>query len=222
MDCMSVLPLGCWFLNFEEEESTDTLFYGDKKNKKQKKRDVNSPVPVQPLLIVSIKEMWLISNGSDVRVHPESLQQRSGPPLLHPDDDGLGKFLLSIIRGAVHPEFAVRGAEFLVLPLQRGGVIRRRRFSRRRLSPNPLHCPLFGLGVRLLRGSRGRPLGFGEFCKSLGGGIKFLPQCHKSCLLCHQPPLIHIVLLQRELQRVVAAHQAIEQVGDREGEGEHE
>lgn len=167
--------------------------------------------------------MWLISYGSDVRVHPESLQQGSGPPFLHPDDDGLGKFLLSVIRGAVHPEFAVRGAEFLVLPLERGGVIRRRcRFSRRRLSPNPLHRPLFGLSMISHGGNGGGSLGLGEFGKALGSGIKFLPQCHKSCLLRHQPPLIHVVLLQGELQRVVAAHQAIKQVGDREGEGEHE
>lgn len=182
----------------------------------------NSPVPVKPLFVVPIKEMWLISNCSDIRVHPESLQQGSGSPFLHPDDNGLGKFLLSVIRGAVHPEFAVRGAEFLVLPLQRSGMIRRRRFSWRRLSPNPLHCPLFGLGMFFSDGYRGCSLGFGEFRKALGSGIKFLSQCHKSCLLCHQPPLIHIGLLQRELQRVVAAHQAIEQVGDRQGEGEHE
>lgn len=166
--------------------------------------------------------MWLISNGSDVRVHPQSLQQGSGPPLLHPDDDGLGKFLLSVIRGAVHPEFAVRGAEFLVLPLQHGGVKRRRRFSWRRLAPNPLHRPLLGLDMILHGGDRGGSLGLGELAKAVGSGIKFLPQCHKSCLLRHQLPLVHVVLLQRELQRVVAAHQAIEQVGDREGEGEHE
>ena len=166
--------------------------------------------------------MWLIPNGSDVRVHPERLQQGSGPTFLHPDDDGLGKFFHSVIHGAVHPEFAVRGAEFLVLPLQRGGVIRRRRFSRRRLTPNPLHCPLLGLSMIPRRGNRGGSLGLGEFAQDLGSGVKFLPQCHKSCLLRHQLPLIRVVLLQRELQRVVAAHQAIEQVGDREGEGEHE
>lgn len=200
-------------------QHTDTVFIGEGGGKNYKN---NSPVPVQPLLIVPIKEMWLIPHGSDVRVHPESLQQGSGPPFLHPDDDGLGKFLLSIIRGAVHPEFAVRGAEFLVLPLQRGGVIRRRRFSWRRLSPNPFHCPLFGLSMILYGGNCCGSLGLGEFGKALGSGIKFLPQCHKSCLLRHQPPLIRVVLLQRELQRVVAAHQAIEQVGDREGEGEHE
>lgn len=166
--------------------------------------------------------MRFIPNGSDVRVHPERLQQGSGPPFLHPDDDGLGQFLLSVIRRAVHPEFAVRGAEFLVLLLQSGGVIRGRRFSGRRLSPNPLHGPLFGLSMILHAGDRGGSLGLGEFREARGSGIKFLPQCHKSCLLRHQPPLIHVVLLQRELQRVVAAHQAVEQVGDREGEGEHE
>lgn len=193
-----------------------------KKNCREIRLKGNSPVPVQPLLVVPVKEMWLIPNGSDVRVHPESLQQGSGPPLLHPDDDGLGKFLLSIIHGAVRPEFAVRGAEFLVLPLQRGGVVRRRRLSWRRLGPNPLHRPLFGLSMILYGGDRGGPPGLGELGEALGSGIKFLPQCHKSCLLRHQPPLIRVVLLQRELQRVVAAHQAIEQVGDREGEGEHE
>lgn len=166
--------------------------------------------------------MWLISNSSHVRVHPESLQQGSGPPFLHPDDDGLGKFLLSVIRGAVHPEVAVRGAEFLVLLFQRGGVMRRRRLGRGRLSPNPLHGPLLGLSMILHGGHHGGSLGLGEFGEARGSGVKFLPQCHKSCLLRHQPPLIHVVFLQRELQRVVAAHQAIEQVGDREGEGEHE
>lgn len=160
----------------------------------------NSPVPVQPLLVVPVKEVWLVSNGSDVRVHPESLQQGSGPPLLHPDDDGLGKFLLSIIHGAVHPEFTVRGAEFLVLPLQRGGVIRRRRLGWRRLGSNPLHRSLLGLNMILYGGDRGGPLGLGELGKALGSGVKFLPQCDKSCLLRHQPPLIHVVLLQRELQ----------------------
>lgn len=166
--------------------------------------------------------MWLVSNGSDVRVHPESLQQGSGAPLLHPDDDGLGKFLLSVIRGAVHPQVAVRGAEIPALLPRRAGAIRRRRrggrFGRRRLGPNPLHGPLLGLGM-VLPGGSSRP---GDFRESLGRGVKFLPQCHQSCLLRHQPPLIRVVLLQRELQRVVAAHQAVEQVGDREGEGEHE
>lgn len=184
------------------------------------KPHVNSPVPVHPFLVVPIKEVWLVPDGSDVRVHPESLQQGSGSPFLHPDDDGLGKFLLSIIRGAVHPEFAVRGAEILALPLQRGGAVRRGRFGRRRLRPNP--SPLFGLGMILHRGKRCGSLGLGEFGKALGSGVKFLPQCHKSCLLRHQPALIHVVVLQGELQRVVAAHQAVEQVGDREGEGEHE
>ena len=181
---------------------------------------VNSPVPVQPPLVVPVKEMGLVPHSSDVRVHPERLQQGSGPPFLHPDDDGLGKFLLSVIHGAVHPELAVRGAELLVLPLQRGGAVRRRRSGRSRLRPNPLHRPLLGLGMIPRGGDRGGPLGLREF--ALGSGVKFLPQCHKSCLLRHQPPLVRVVLLQGELQRVVAAHQAVEQVCDREGEGEHE
>lgn len=168
--------------------------------------------------------MWLVSDGSDVRVDPESLQQGSGPPFLHADDDGLGELLLAVIRGAVRPEFAVRGADLLALPLQPG------RWRRRR--PNPLHGPLLGPGpgpdldpgpgMALRREERGRPLSLGELREALRGRVKFLPQSPKSCLLRHQPPLIHVVLLQRELQRVVAAHQAVEQVSDREGEGEHE
>ncbi len=184
--------------------------------------ELDLPVPLQSVLIVAVEEVRLRSNGSDVRMHPEKLQQSPGASFLHPDDDGLRKFLLSVIHGAVHPEFAVRGAEFLVLPLQRGGVIRRSRFGRSRLGPNPLHRPLLGLGMILRDGHRGGSLGLGEFGKALGSGVKFLPQCHKSCLLRYQPPLVRVVFLQGELQRVVAAHQAIEQVGDREGEGEHE
>lgn len=176
----------------------------------------NSPVPVQPFLVVPVKEVWLIPHGSHVGVHPESLQEGPGPPFLHPDDDGLREFLLSVIRSAVDAEVAVRGAELLVLPLQHGGVERRLGGGRR--GPNPLHGPLLGLGMLPDAGQRA-PVSLGE---TLGSGVKFPPQCGKSCLLCHQAALKHVVLLQGELQRVVAAHQAVKQVCDREGKGEHE
>ena len=51
------------------------------------------PVPLQPVVIVAVEEVRLRSDGSDVRVNPEKLQQSPGPPLLHPDDDGLGQLL---------------------------------------------------------------------------------------------------------------------------------
>lgn len=155
----------------------------------------SSPVPVQSLLVVPVKEMWLIPNGSHVWVHPESLQQGSGAPFLHPDYNGLGKFLLPVIRSAVHPGFAVRGADLLVLPLRRGGAKRRRRFSWRRLRSNPLHCPLFVFILLPYRWSRGCSLSLCEFREGWRSRVKFLPQCHKSCILCHQPALKHIVFL---------------------------
>lgn len=166
--------------------------------------------------------MWLISNGSDIRVHPQRLQQGSGPPFLHADNDGLGKFLHSVIRRAVHEgEFALRGAGFLALLLQHRAV--KRLSGRRRLRPSPLRRPLFCLlGMVLGGGGRGGSQRLRVHGEALGGGIKFLPQCHRSCLLRRQPALIDVVLLQRELQRVVAAQQAVKQVSDREGEGKHE
>ncbi len=98
-----------------------------------------APVPIQPLLVVPVKEVRLIPNGSHIGMNPQSFQQSPCPPFLHSDYNGLGQFFNPVIRGAVHrsPKLAVRGAEFRRLSSSCGGGARRSR-----LSSHPSRRPL--------------------------------------------------------------------------------
>lgn len=48
-----------------------------------------SPVPLQPVVVVSVEEVRLGSHGSDVRMNPKKLKQSPGPSFLYPDDESL-------------------------------------------------------------------------------------------------------------------------------------
>jgi len=210
-------------------ESSHTSLQLPKKTAQQ--RNVKcAPVPIQSLLVVPVKEVRLIPNGSNIGMNPQSFQQSPCPPFLHSDYNGLGQFFHPVIRCAVHhsPKLAVRGAvlRVLVLSSHSGGSARHAAAGRSRLRSRPSRCPLVDphaiSNARDCDSLLGRcPLDELLVEVALGGGrVKFLPQRDKSCFLSHQPSLINVVLL--ELEGVVAAHQAIEQIGDRKGEGEHE
>ena len=53
----------------------------------------DSPVPLQPVVVVSVEEVRLRSHGPDVGMHAEELEQCARASLLHADDDGLGQLL---------------------------------------------------------------------------------------------------------------------------------
>lgn len=107
---------------------------------------MRAPVPIQTLLVVPIKKVRLVPNGSNVWMYPQSFEQSPCTPFLHSDYNGLGQFFHSVIRRAVQrsPEVAVRGAELRVLAFTGGdGSGGARNAARRgRLRSNPSRRPL--------------------------------------------------------------------------------
>lgn len=108
-----------------------------------------SPVPLQPLLVVPVKEVGLRAHGPHVGVRPDGLQQRPRSPLLHPDDEGLRQPLLPVVRrgaaaaaaaaaarAAGPAQLLVRGARLLRVPLE-GSALRRDHLPGGQLRPQP-------------------------------------------------------------------------------------
>lgn len=53
-------------------------------------RNVCIPVPVQSPCVMPVEEVRLRSQGADVRVEPQKLQQSPGASLFNPYDESLG------------------------------------------------------------------------------------------------------------------------------------
>lgn len=82
----------------------------------------HSPVPVQPLVVVPVEEVYLGAGGHHVGVQPQHLQQCPGAALLHADDDRPGQAAL----GTALLGPAKQGREISL----NKGRIKRMRFSR--------------------------------------------------------------------------------------------
>ena len=68
-----------------------------------------SPVPLQPFVVVAVKEVRLGAHRSDVRVDAQELQQSARSSLLHPDDNRPGQLLsFRLIEETRHGIIALR------------------------------------------------------------------------------------------------------------------